>query len=397
MARGISNCEITKQTIFNKISQIAIFSAYTDVPIETINWCIEKGKLINSPFREDIHPSFGFRYDNKGKLKGRDFAGFWWGDCIDCAATVISNIVNRNLDVSNKNDFQFVLRHIVYMFSDIFYGKEKDPNLDRSIANSLNIIKQTKNIIEVVTRPWNKDDKDYWNQFGISLNYLNTHFIYAVDQYYINRNVNPMPKYFYDKNPQDLCYAYYLGNDKKGISNIKLYFPRRGKDNKEVRFITNINCLEGINLIEPILYDYIVITKSTKDRLALGSYLDTIPYGEFKKNIAVVNIPHETYKLTQEEYNWLSTKTKGTIHKIISFMDNDKTGYREAIWLKNNFGIIPILIPKEYEVKDFSELISTYSINVVNKLLEETLCYIVENYEDIESTWTPREDNTIYF
>ena len=89
MARGVNNCQITKQTIFNKISQIAIFSAYTNIPVETISWCIEKGKLINSPFREDLHPSFGFKYDNRGKLKGRDFAGFWWGDCIDCAANVI--------------------------------------------------------------------------------------------------------------------------------------------------------------------------------------------------------------------------------------------------------------------------------------------------------------------
>lgn len=397
MARGVNNCQITKQTIFNKISQIAIFSAYTNIPVETISWCIEKGKLINSPFREDLHPSFGFKYDNRGKLKGRDFAGFWWGDCIDCAATVISNIVKRNLDVSNKYDFQLVLQHIVYMFSDVFYGTKKDTNLNGEVKISLNTIRQTKNIIEVVTRPWNKDDKEYWNNIGVSLNYLNTHFIYAVDQYYINRNVNPMPKYFYDKNPKDLCYAYYLGNDTKGISNIKLYFPRRGRDEKEVRFITNVNCLEGINLIEPIEYDYIIITKSTKDRLSLGSYLDTIPYGDVINNIAVVNIPHETYRLTEEEYNWLCNRTKRKVNSIISFMDNDRTGYKEAIWLRDNFGIIPILIPKEYDAKDFSELISKYSINTINQLLEEVLYYIRENYESDKPEWNPKEDNTIYF
>ena len=395
MARGVTNCEITKQSIFNKISQVAIFSAYTDIPIETINWCIDKGKLINSPFREDLHPSFGFKYDNRGKLKGRDFAGFWWGDCIDCAATVISKIVDRNLDVSKKQDFQTVLKHIVYMFNDVFYGKAKDPNLDNQVHLGLDTIKQQKNIIEVATRPWNKHDKDYWSQFGVSLNYLNTHFIYAVDQYWINRNVNPMPKYFYTKNPNDLCYAYHLGNDNKGISNIKLYFPRRGKDEKEVRFITNVNCLEGANLIEPINYDYIIITKSTKDRLSLGAYLETIPYGGTQNNIGVVNIPHETYRLTQEEYSWLKSRTKEG-NRILSFMDNDRTGYKEAIWLRDYFNIIPILIPKDYEVKDFSELVNKYSINTINQLLEEVLTKI-ENYEEYQCIGNIEEDNTIYY
>ena len=31
------------------------------------------------------------------------------------------------VDVSNKEHFQFVLKHIAYTFSDIIYGKEKRP------------------------------------------------------------------------------------------------------------------------------------------------------------------------------------------------------------------------------------------------------------------------------
>ena len=385
MARSINNATINKKAIFDKISQVSIFSAYTNIPCNVINDCIEKGHLINSPFREDIHPSFGFRYDNKGKLKGRDFAGYFWGDCIDCVATVLSQIIQRPLNVSDKKDFMLILRHIAFTFSDVFYGNKKDDNFNESINVALNNIKQQKNLIEVATRSWNKDDKDYWNKFGISLNYLNTHFVYPVDQYYINKNTNPIPKYFYSKNPKDLCYAYFLGNDKKGISNIKLYFPNRTKGN-EVRFITNANCLEGINLIEPIQYDYIVITKSTKDRLCLGAYLDSIPYGGTNFNIAVINIPHETYRITQNEYAWIRTKVNNS-NRIISLMDNDKTGYREAIYLRDAYGITPILIPKEYECKDFSELRSKYSINFINSLFEEVLIYIEDNYEEIQPIW----------
>ena len=42
---------------------------------------------------------------------------------------------------------------------------------------------------------------------GVNLNFLNTHFVYPVDQFYINRSTNPIPKYFYDKNKTDLCYG----------------------------------------------------------------------------------------------------------------------------------------------------------------------------------------------
>ena len=34
-------------------------------------------------------------------------------------------------------------------------------------------------------------------------------------------------KYFYDKDKTDLCYGYVLGQDKRGIVNVKLYFPNR--------------------------------------------------------------------------------------------------------------------------------------------------------------------------
>ena len=79
MKRNISNTILTKDYIFSKVSQITIFSTYTGISVEDIQHCIDTGEFISSPFREDTHPSFGFRYDNRNKLKGRDFAGYWWG------------------------------------------------------------------------------------------------------------------------------------------------------------------------------------------------------------------------------------------------------------------------------------------------------------------------------
>jgi len=69
MGRSINSGNITKKTILESISQISIFSVYFDLPINIIQHCIDTGELILSPIRIDRHPTVGFRYDNRGKLK----------------------------------------------------------------------------------------------------------------------------------------------------------------------------------------------------------------------------------------------------------------------------------------------------------------------------------------
>lgn len=398
MRRTVTNGNLTKEFILSKISQVSIFSAYTGVDTEVIENCIETGEFISSPFRVDEHPSFGFRYDNRGKLKAKDFAGYFHGDCFDAAALVISEIIHKNVDISNKGWFIFVLKHIAYTFRNIIYGKDKDENIEGIIAEGVNAAKNRKPIIEFVPRQWNNYDKNYWGKFHVPINYLNTNFIYPVDYFYINRKVNPEPKYYYENDRKDVCYAYMLGQDKRGIYNIKLYFPNR--KHGTIRFITNSNCLEGLLNLELNEYDSIIITKSTKDRISLRAYLDAIDLsisygGTALRTIGLVNIPHESYKLKQNEYDWLRAKCPNGL--ILSLMDNDNTGYREAIWLRNNYNIIPLCIPREYEVKDFAELRSKYSIETIKELINLSYNYIADNYAENEFSWDTGKSYSVPF
>ena len=255
MRRNINNTNLNKNYILSKVSQIKIFSVYLGIPEQLIQHCVDTGELICSTLRIDNHPTVGFKYDNRGKLKYKDFSGFLWGDCFDIAAYVISGTYNKIINVENKRDFIAVLKHITLTFSDIIYGTAVDPNLAGHLAEGRIRIQKSKPIIEFVNREWNTDDITYWGNIGVDINWLNTHFIYAVDQYYINRRINPQPKYYYDSD--DPCYAYVLGRDSNGIHNIKLYFPKR--DKKDTRFITNCNHLEGIYNLERDNYDYIII------------------------------------------------------------------------------------------------------------------------------------------
>ena len=65
-------------------------------------------------------------------------------------------------------------------------------------------------------------------------------------------------------------------------------------------------------------------------------------------------------------------------------MDNDTTGKCEAIWLRNNYNIIPLLIPKEYNAKDFAELIYNNKIEDVADLIINAIKYI-QKYERKEN------------
>lgn len=378
--RNINSSKLTKQTILEKVSQVNIFATYLGISVETIYNCINNGELICNPLRIDNHPTAGFRYNNRGKLKFKDFANDeFWGDCFDIVALVMSNIYNKPYNISNKEDFIKVLRHITFTFKDIFYGKEKDINVINDINTAINVIKHKKPIIELVVREWNYNDEKYWNTFGVSIKFLNLNFIYPVEQYYINRNINPEPKYFYSAN--DPCYGYFLGKDSNGVNNIKLYFPKRNKD--ITRFITNCNHLEGIYNLDRNDYNIIVITKSTKDRVSIGSAIikNSLLYGGLiKDRIGIINIPHETYKLRNNEYDWLQSKLTEN-GKIVSLMDNDRTGKIEAIWLRNTYSIIPIIIPDNYKSKDFAELVANNNFKTISNLIVSTIQYIKE-YEE---------------
>lgn len=380
MGRNIT-FKLTKNYILSKVDQITIFSVYFNLPIETIQYCIDTGEFIHSPIRLDVHPTCGFRYDNRGKLKFKDFAGYFWGDCFDAVAYVISNMPKyKNLDVNSKQGFFEVLKHITFTFKDIFYGDAKDPLISKNIQETLSKIKKDKQIIELVIREWNDYDEQYWKQFGVDLQSLNINFIYPIEQFYINRKSNPEPKYYYSE--KDPCYGYILGRDRQGIYNIKIYFPNRNKST--TRFITNCNHLEGIYQLSNDDYDIIVLTKSTKDRVSIYSCLKTINslYGLNNINkIGLINIPHETYKLRSNEYKWLLSKLsdKGI---IVSLMDNDRTGMIEAQYLRKEFDILPLIIPKQYQAKDFSELIMKNDKKVIHNLIINTINQIKQYAED---------------
>lgn len=383
MRRNPNTTNLTKDYIESKVSQELIVSKYLDIPIDVVQDCIKYNHLITSVFRDDdTNKSMGIQYNVKGRLKVRDFGGFgFFEDVYGVVAYVLSLICGRKIETNNKQDFYYVLKHIATTFSDIIDNKEVDNNITDMIKDAIAIGKQKRKIIEFVPRSWNQDDKKLWSSFGVSLNYLNTHFVYPVDQYYIDRGVNSTPKYYYKK--KDPCYAYMLGQNRKGIYFIKLYFPLRNRYT-ELKFVTNCNVLEGLLNLELDNYDYILITKSSKDRLSIGNHIATHSFyggaGE-KLNIGIINLPSENYHISDKEYNWIKNKLKSD-GMIISLLDFDNTGRIGAKYLYDTYNIPYLFITRgefglyNYGCKDFTELHEKYSIEEINNFIKETIKYV---------------------
>lgn len=391
MKRNIATTKLTKEFIESKISQEAIVAKYLGLKLETVEYCIKYNKLIPSVFRDDGDtPSMGIQYNKKGRLKVRDFGGFgFFEDIYGVVAYVLSSIYERRIETNNKNDFYFILKHIAMTFSKVIDGEEIDPNIDETIKNALIKSKGKRQIIDLVTRSWNKDDKEVWAKWNVSLQFLSRNFVIPVEQYYVNRSVESDPKYYYNK--KDPCYAYLLG-EKQGIRLIKLYFPLRNRKT-ELKFITNCNVIEGLLNLELDNYDYILLTKSTKDRLSIGSYLSHLSFygGAGKINIGVVNLPSESYLLKDNEYSYLHNKLKDD-GMIISLLDFDRTGRRGANYLATTYNIPYLFITRgefglpNYHAKDFTDLHKVYNSKQIEQFIKETLTYVRLRYKQYDQS-----------
>ena len=390
MRRNINTANLTKAFIESKISQTKIMAYYLDIEEDVIIDCINHCHLIPSVFRDDdYNGSMGFTINAKGRLKVRDFGGTgYFSDVYEVVAYVLSLAYDRQINCNNKQDFYFILKHIAYTFSSYIDGLKIDENVEHiNVSAAIAKGKSKKKIIEIAPRSWNKYDKDIWGRWGVDLGYLNTNFVIPVDQYYIDRKVDDNPKYRYTA--KDPCYAYMLGQNKQGVYLIKLYFPLRKRNTKELKFITNCNVLEGLINLELDNYDYILITKSSKDRLSIGCHLaHNFFYGGAgdKLNIGVINLPSENYELKENEYEWLSKKLKAD-GMLISLLDFDNTGRTGARFMQENYQIPYLFITRgelglpNYKGKDFADLHDYFNNNQINQFIKETIKYVEIKYK----------------
>lgn len=331
---------LTKDNILNKITEEDIFRKY-------LPFTFEVNRLYNSPLRnDDDTPSFGI-YDKFGTLKYKDFGGSQ-GSCFD----FVMNYFNLSFgDTLSKINQDFNLNLIAG------YGNTNNISIPKISVRQEKSTKTSK-LLQTVLRKFQKEDYEYWKEYGVTKEILIEYNIYAIKEVYLNKQL-----YWYNTKINPI-YGYYFHNTKK----IKCYRPLElNKKNKWLGNVTSED-IQGYDQL-PKEGDLLIITKAMKDVMCL-------------KSIGLTSIAPqgEDHYFSEDIMNELKSRFK----RIIILYDQDDAGIRGAKKINQKYGTNSILIPLLYKAKDISDLYKNYEKEKTIEVMKELLCPFQKNLEFIK-------------
>jgi len=367
---------LNKLFILSKVTQVDIFSYYLSkfdntFSSKTIDYLAETGYKIRNPMRNDNHPSLGFIYVSKGKLKARDFAGYFWGDCFDLVGYILK--VNAN----SKEGFMIILKRIAYDLN--IY----DINLTVDEINKFKAIINVKQIklkiynIQPTIRDWNSLDIDYWSKNGISISTLNKFYVYPILSYSVLTESGLSLKYTY--NPENPCYGYYNGIDKNNVPKWDLYFPLHKE--KFAKFIKSHNTLGGL-LNYNKNADILIIVKSLKDTMGIYEILNVY----FSKyNVTFIIPMSESTPIEPKVLNYIINNHK----KTYILYDFDRIGIINSNKIKKQYPVTQLFFTNgkygtvDYGNKDYAEYYNKKGKRNALQLIKE----VINDYENEQQSY----------
>ena len=324
---------ITIEDLLEKVSEAEILGHYLGVR--------EIPCSMKSPIRVDNHKSFGiYSFDGK-TITYRDFKTGETGSLFELLKKYwgfpnIYEVVDKiNKELVNNDK-----------------GRATNINLNRERI----VTKISKSLIDVKckVREWKDWDLKYWEQYGITLPWLQFSNTFPISHIIITKEgvTSTIPA---DK------YAYVYVEFKDGIESLKIYQPYSQKFKW-----TNNHDSSVWDLWQqlPEAGDDLIITSSRKDALCIWS----------NTGIPSCSLQAESYLPKQHVVEELKKRFK----RVWVLYDNDwekadNPGRKLGAKIANEFGLPQIEIPKVYLSKDPSDLYKNHGvrtlIEVVFKLL----------------------------
>ena len=306
MKANKSECESVKE-VMGRISHADLLSHYLGIDSLPV--------LINSPLRNDRHPSF-FIYSPDGtRVLYRDYATGEKGD--------IYNLLQRR---SGKS-FSELIRDIAankMLYSTTFDNHESKGK------------KFTKTTVDlkVKIREWQDYDIEYWESYGISLKWLKYAEVYPISHKIVYKNGN---RYVF--HAARLAYAFV--ERKEGTVSIKVYQPEVS-DKKRKWQTSNDGSVVGLWTKVPEKGEKLVICSSLKDALCLWANV----------GIPAVYVQSETTGISDTAKEVLKNRFR---HIFICF-DNDAPGLQDGFNLSLQTGFTNVVLPSFAEGKDISDM-----------------------------------------
>ena len=293
--------------------------------------------LISSPLRPDRRPSFCL-FSNNGEEVG----------FIDYSTKEHGSIIDLLMRLWNCSYLE-AKRKIANDMGDI----RLDVSVGRSTSARKTPIRTSSGIdLKCKVREWEEHDIDYWNSYGISLEWLRYADVYPISHKIVVIDGKSIV-YKADK------YAYAYVEFKEGRTTLKIYQPFNDRGYKW----SNRHDRSVISLWTkvPDKGSKICICSSMKDALCLWA----------NTGIPAVAIQGEGYGISDTAVNELKRRFK----KIYICLDNDKAGIEDAKSLASKTGFINVVLPVFDGGKDISDLYKV--INNKDKF-KETLTKLFE-------------------
>lgn len=274
--------------------------------------------VMQSPLRQDNHPSFGVYSPDGVEVNYIDFSTHEGGR--------IFTLLTRMWNIS----FEEVCARIYHDFS------RAQSASDTSIRTSRVQIRKSgpSNVkMECRVREWRSYDIAYWQSFGITLEWLKYAEVYPISHKIITKGDQ---RYVFGADK----YAYAYVERKEGNVTLKIYQPF----NKAGFKWANKHDKSVISLWSkvPEYGDKICICSSLKDALCLWA----------NTGIPSLAVQGEGYPMSETAVNEL----KRRYNNIYILLDNDTAGLKDGVSLAKATGFINLVLPQFNGGKDISDL-----------------------------------------
>ena len=274
--------------------------------------------IINSPLRQDRHPSFGLYSPNGTEINYIDFSTRDSGTIF----TLLKNMWNL--------DYPEVFKRICQDFSKF---NSKATVIKSSKCDTTSQVSSSNIDMKCKVREWKDYDLEYWASYGITLPWLKYANVYPISHKIIVKDGKEFV-FGADK------YAYAYVEFKEGKTTLKIYQPfnKRGFKwaNKHDRSVISLWTKV------PKTGDKIVVCSSLKDALCLWA----------NTSIPAIAIQGEGYGISNTAINELKRRYK----EVYILLDNDEAGLRDGEKLSASTGFINLVLPNINGAKDVSDL-----------------------------------------
>lgn len=310
MAFGNGEHSLTINDILTRTTELDILNHYFNVS--------ELPIIIHSPLRQDNRPSFGLYTLDGNKIYYTDLATKDRGGLFD--------LLMKYWGVSYKE----LLKRLWEDLPNFSITDVKINNIKNKTCKTL----KTRDIdLQCKVREWKDHDLEYWNSFGISLEWLKFADIYPISHKIVIREGQ---KYTFGADK----YAYAYVERKEGKVTLKIYQPfntygykwSNRHDRSVISLWTKV----------PEFGEQICICSSMKDALCLWA----------NTGIPSLAIQGEGYNISDTAINELKRRYKN----IYILLDNDEAGLQDARKLSESTGFINVVLPKINNAKDVSDL-----------------------------------------